>query len=168
MPPHEEPALPVFYTTLPSPFGPLGIAGTAQGLTHIDFQDGSRPVQWQPTWQADKGLLDEVRRQLTEYFRGARQQFALPLAPAGTPFQQHVWHALQQIPFGTTLTYHHLAQRLGKPGAARAIGHANGRNPLAIVIPCHRLLGSDGQLRGYASGITFKQRLLHHEGVQLA
>lgn len=168
MPSHKNPALPVFYTTLSSPCGLLGIAGTAQGLTHIDFQNGSRPVSWEPTWQEDTGLLDEARQQLAEYFNGVRQQFTLPLAPAGTAFQQHVWQALQQVPFGTTLTYHQLAQRLGKPGAARAVGHANGRNPLAIVIPCHRLIGSDGQLRGYASGMIFKQRLLQHEGVQLA
>ena len=86
----------------------------------------------------------------------------------GTPFQQRVWQELQRIPFGTTLTYRELAQRLGMPQAARAVGHANGRNPLAIVIPCHRLIGSDGQLRGYAGGIALKQRLLQHEGVQLS
>jgi methylated-DNA-[protein]-cysteine S-methyltransferase len=91
----------------------------------------------------------------------------LSVAPAGTPFQQHVWHALQGIPFGTTLTYRELAQRLGMPGAARAVGHANGRNPIAIVIPCHRLIASDGQLRGYAGGIALKRRLLQHEGVQV-
>jgi methylated-DNA-[protein]-cysteine S-methyltransferase len=91
----------------------------------------------------------------------------LPLAPPGTPFQQRVWQELQRIPFGTTLTYRELAKYLGMPQAARAVGHANGRNPLAIVIPCHRLIGSNGQLRGYASGITLKQRLLQHEGVRL-
>jgi methylated-DNA-[protein]-cysteine S-methyltransferase len=89
------------------------------------------------------------------------------LAPDGTPFQQRVWQEIQRIPCGTTLTYRELARRLGRPGAARAVGHANGRNPIAIVIPCHRLIGSDGQLRGYAGGIALKQRLLQHEGVQV-
>jgi methylated-DNA-[protein]-cysteine S-methyltransferase len=156
----------VWFTTLPTPLGLLGLAGTSQGLTHIDFQNGDRPVPCGSPWPADSPLLEAAQRQLGAYFRGCRQPFTLPLAPAGTPFQQRVWQALQQIPFGTTLTYQELARRLGKPGAARAVGHANGRNPLAIVIPCHRLLGSDGRLRGYASGLTFKRRLLHHEGVQ--
>jgi methylated-DNA-[protein]-cysteine S-methyltransferase len=112
-------------------------------------------------------LLDSATHQLQEYFQGQRQVFTLPLAPPGTPFQQRVWQELQRIPFGTTLTYRELAQCLGMPQAARAVGHANGRNPLAIVIPCHRLIGSDGHLRGYAGGITLKQRLLQHEGVRL-
>jgi methylated-DNA-[protein]-cysteine S-methyltransferase len=111
--------------------------------------------------------LRHAIHQLQEYFQGQRQAFSLPLAPPGTPFQQRVWQELQRIPFGTTLTYRELAQRLGMPQAARAVGHANGRNPLAIVIPCHRLIGSDGQLRGYAGGIALKQRLLQHEGIQL-
>jgi methylated-DNA-[protein]-cysteine S-methyltransferase len=141
--------------------------GTEQGLRRVDFQSGDRPVQLAHTWQEDTGVLDSAKHQLQEYFQGQRQSFTLPLAPPGTPFQQRVWQELQRIPFGTTLTYRELAQCLGMPQAARAVGHANGRNPLAIVIPCHRLIGSDGQLRGYASGITLKQRLLQHEGVRL-
>jgi len=133
----------------------------------VDFQGGDRPVQPGHTWQEDTGLLDSAKHQLQEYFQGQRQSFTLPLAPPGTPFQQRVWQELQRIPFGTTLTYRELAQCLGMPQAARAVGHANGRNPLAIVIPCHRLIGSDGHLRGYAGGITLKQRLLQHEGVRL-
>jgi methylated-DNA-[protein]-cysteine S-methyltransferase len=150
-----------------SPFGPICLAGTERGLIQVDFQQGDRPVQPHPTWQEDTGQLELARQQLHEYFHGQRQQFRLPLAPAGTPFQQRVWQALQGIPFGTTLTYRELAQRLRRPRAARAVGHANGRNPLAIVIPCHRLIGSDGQLRGYAGGIALKRRLLQHEGVQV-
>jgi methylated-DNA-[protein]-cysteine S-methyltransferase len=166
--PHQAPApLCIFYTMMDSPFGPVGLAGTEQGLIRVDFQCGDRPVQPAPVWQEDTGLLESAKHQLQEYFQGQRQSFTLPLAPPGTPFQQRVWQELQRIPFGTTLTYRELAQCLGMLQAARAVGHANGRNPLAIVIPCHRLIGSDGHLRGYAGGITLKQRLLQHEGVRL-
>jgi len=166
--PHQAPTSPrIFYTMMDSPFGPVGLAGTEQGLMRVDFQGGDRPVQPGHTWQEDTGLLDSAKHQLQEYFQGQRQSFTLPLAPPGTPFQQRVWQELQRIPFGTTLTYRELAQCLGMPQAARAVGHANGRNPLAIVIPCHRLIGSDGHLHGYAGGITLKQRLLQHEGVRL-
>ena len=157
----------IWYTTMDSPFGPVCVVGTERGLIRVDFQHGDRAVQPHSTWQEATGQLDLAQQQLHEYFQGQRRQFQLPLAPAGTPFQQHVWQALQGIPFGTTLTYRELAQRLRRPGAARAVGHANGRNPLAIVIPCHRLTGSDGQLRGYAGGIALKRCLLQHEGVQL-
>jgi methylated-DNA-[protein]-cysteine S-methyltransferase len=156
----------VWYTILDSPFGPVCVAGAATGLLRVDFQQGDRPVRPAVTWQEAPGHLETAAHQLREYFQGQRQSFTLPLAPAGTPFQQRVWQELQRIPFGTTLTYRELAERLGMPQAARAVGHANGRNPLAIVIPCHRLIGSDGQLHGYASGIALKQRLLEHEGVQ--
>jgi methylated-DNA-[protein]-cysteine S-methyltransferase len=166
--PRQAPAPPrIWYTIMDSPFGPLCVAGVKAGLLRVDFQRGKRPVRPAAAWQKDPGYLETATHQLQEYFQGQRQSFTLPLAPPGTPFQQRVWQELQRIPFGTTLTYRELAQRLGMPQAARAVGHANGRNPLAIVIPCHRLIGSDGQLRGYAGGITLKQRLLQHEGVQL-
>lgn len=161
-------AMPTWYTTLDTPLGPLCLAGTTQGLTRVDFQHGKRPVQPAAHWVAERGVLDEACRQLQEYFQGQRHHFTLPLAPVGTPFQQRVWQALQQIPYGTTCTYQALAQYLGNPAAARAIGAANGRNPIAIIIPCHRLIGSDGRLRGYAGGLTLKQRLLEHESVSLS
>jgi len=157
----------IWNTIMDSPFGPACVTGANTGLHRVDFQRGKRPVRPAVAWQEDPRYLKTAIHQLQEYFQGQRQSFTLPLAPPGTPFQQRVWQELQRIPFGTTLTYRELAQRLGRPQAARAVGHANGRNPLAIVIPCHRLIGSDGQLRGYASGITLKQRLLQHEGVQL-
>jgi len=150
-----------------SPCGPVCLVGTAQGLIRVDFLPGGRPLQPDPTWQQRTGQLELAQQQLAEYFQGQRRQFRLPLAPAGTPFQQRVWQALQDIPWGTTLTYRELAQRLGLPGAARAVGHANSRNPLAIVIPCHRLIGSDGQLRGYAGGLALKRWLLQHEGARV-
>lgn len=158
------PHLPIFYTTLSSPLGTVCIAGTSQGLIRVDFQHGERPVQYDPTWQESPQALAQAVQQLQEYFHGQRQQFTLPLAPVGTPFQQRVWQELQRIPYGTTCTYSTLAQRLRMPQAARAVGHANGRNPIAIVIPCHRVIGRDGRLRGYAGGIGLKQRLLAHEG----
>jgi methylated-DNA-[protein]-cysteine S-methyltransferase len=167
MPRQSLAPLRIFYTMMASPFGPVCLVGTEQGLIRVDFQGGDRPVQPAPAWQEDRGVLDSATHQLQEYFQGQRQIFTLPLAPPGTPFQQRVWQELQRIPFGATLTYRELAQCLGMPQAARAVGHANGRNPLAIVIPCHRLIGSDGHLRGYAGGITLKQRLLQHEGVRL-
>ena len=160
-------ALGIYYTTMDSPCGPICLAGTAMGLIRVDFQDGARPVRCAAAWQEAPDLLRQAVHQLQEYFQGQRQSFTLPLAPPGTPFQQRVWQALQHIPFGTTLTYRDLAQRLGMPQAARAVGHANSRNPVAIVIPCHRLIGTDGQLRGYAGGLALKRRLLQHEGLQI-
>jgi methylated-DNA-[protein]-cysteine S-methyltransferase len=167
--PRQAPAaaLGIYSTTMDSPCGPLCLAGTAAGLIRVDFQDGDRPVRCAAAWQEPHGLLRQAVRQLQEYFQGQRQVFTLPLTPPGTPFQQRVWQELQHIPFGTTLTYRELAQRLGMPQVARAVGHANGRNPLAIVIPCHRLIGSDGRLHGYAGGLDRKRRLLQHEGVPL-
>ena len=167
MPYGERAPLCTWYTITDSPFGPVCLVGTEQGLIRVDFQRGDRPVQSDPTWRQHTGQLALAQQQLHEYFQGQRRQFTCALAPAGTPFQQHVWQALQGIPFGMTLTYREVAQRLGLPGAARAVGHANSRNPIAIVIPCHRLIGSDGQLRGYAGGIALKRCLLQHEGVQL-
>ena len=158
---------PVWYTTMPSPFGPLCLAANHLGLLRVDFQQGDRPVSPEVAWSEDAEPLAAARQQLTEYFHGQRRDFYLPLAPPGTPFQQRVWQALQRIPYGTTLTYLDLAQQLGNPHAVRAVGHANGRNPIAIIIPCHRVLGRDGRLRGYASGLAYKHQLLLHEGVRL-
>ena len=165
--PASQPAEPTWYTTLDTPFGALGIAGTTQGLTHVEFQDGERPVRREPDWQEDQGVLDEAREQLRAYFEGRRQCFTVPLAPAGTPFQQRVWRELQQIPWGATTTYREIAEKLGQPAAVRAVGHANGRNPVAIVIPCHRVVSANGRLTGYAGGIAIKRRLLQHEGALL-
>ena len=160
-------AEPVWYTLLDTPLGALFIAGTTQGLTHVEFQDGERPLRPQPEWQEDRGVLDEARRQLRAYFEGRRQRFTLSVAPEGTPFQQRVWRELQAIPWGTTTTYREIAERLGQPAAVRAVGHANGRNPIAIVIPCHRVVGANGRLTGYAGGVATKRRLLQHEGALL-
>lgn len=165
--PASRPAEPVWYTLLGTPLGALCIVGTTKGLTHVEFQDGERPVRLKPGWQEDQGVLGEARKQLQAYFEGRRQRFTLALAPEGTPFQQRVWRELQEIPWGTTTTYREIAERLGQPAAVRAVGHANGRNPIAIVIPCHRVVDANGRLTGYAGGIATKRRLLQHEGALL-
>jgi methylated-DNA-[protein]-cysteine S-methyltransferase len=165
--PASRPAEQTYYTLLDTPFGALCIAATAQGLTHVEFQDGERPLRREADWQEDRGVLDAAREQLRAYFEGRRQRFTLPVAPGGTPFQQRVWRELQAIPWGTTTTYREIAEQLGQPAAVRAVGHANGRNPVAIVIPCHRVVGANGRLTGYAGGIAVKRRLLQHEGALL-
>jgi methylated-DNA-[protein]-cysteine S-methyltransferase len=150
-----------------SPLGPICLTATDGGLTRVDFQNGERPVK-SPLNDPDKGgVLAAAVRQLQAYFDGTGQRFTVPLAPAGTAFQQRVWQALQQIPCGTTITYQELAYRVGSPKGARAVGSANGCNPIAIIIPCHRVLGRDGRLRGYAGGLCLKRRLLQHEGAWL-
>ena len=147
------------HRTLPTPVGPVTVEVDAAGaLTRLDFADvpgGAVPG-------AD-AALDRAVAQLEEYFAGTRTDFTLPLAASGTPFQERVWTALRDIPYGTTESYGSLARRLGAPGASRAVGLANGRNPIAIVVPCHRVIGSSGLLTGYAGGIERKRWLLDHE-----
>lgn len=147
-----------------SPVGPLLVHGTAEGLQEIRFADEAAPEPT-PTDPAAQAILERARAQLTEYFAGARRRFDLPLAPAGTAFQRRVWAALREIPYGHTESYGELAARLGKPTAARAVGLANGRNPLPVVVPCHRVIGTDGSLTGYAGGLAIKRQLLELEGV---
>jgi methylated-DNA-[protein]-cysteine S-methyltransferase len=122
-------------------------------------------------WRPDDGaagpaseVLAGARRQLAEYFAGARRHFDLPLSPAGTPFQLRVWEALRALAWGETVSYAELARRVGAPGAARAVGAANGRNPIAVVVPCHRVIGADGTLTGFGGGVEAKEWLLAHEG----
>ena len=158
---------PAWETVLDTPLGPLRLAGKAQGLTVVGFAEGEPPARQQLDCHEDSGLIAEAKQQLREYFDGQRQRFTLPVAPAGTPFQQRVWQELQKIPWGTTTTYGEIARRIGQPTAVRAVGSANGRNPVAIVIPCHRVIGSDGNLTGYAGGIATKRRLLQLEGALL-
>jgi methylated-DNA-[protein]-cysteine S-methyltransferase len=115
------------------------------------------------SWQQTDAPFAAVRAQLAEYFAGTRQQFDVPLKLGGTPFQQQVWQELLRIPFGETITYGELAKRVGKPEGARAVGHANGRNPVSIIVPCHRVIGANGKLTGYAGGMDKKQWLLAWE-----
>lgn len=149
-----------------SPLGTLFAIAAGGALTGIYF-DGQRYAPAIPgEWREDPAHapLAECARQLAEYFEGKRQCFDLPLTPDGTEFQRRVWREIARIPFGATLSYAELAARAGAPGAARAAGAATGRNPLSIVVPCHRVVGSSGSLTGYAGGIERKARLLAIEG----
>lgn len=148
------------YRTLESPVGPLLLAGDDRGVRFLLFGQGRRPVAPEPDWIPDTNLLKEPAAQLAAYFRGKLRRFEMSLAPEGTPFQRGVWSALEQIPYGETISYGELAQRLGNPKAVRAVGLANGANPIAIVIPCHRVIGSNGSLVGYGGGLPMKQALL--------
>lgn len=154
---------PTLYTELDSPVGRLLLARHRAGLTGIYFQTGPHPQALDPAWQPAPQAFDDVITQLKNYFAGDLTEFALPLDPGGTPFQLQVWRALQQIPYGETVSYGDLAARIGRPTAVRAVGAANGRNPLPIVIPCHRVIGRDGSLTGYGGGLAIKEALLEME-----
>jgi len=152
----------MFYCYHPSPLGPLLVAGDEQGLRLLYMDVHAHQVQ--AHWCQATNELDEVRRQLDEYFARKREVFDLPLAPVGTPFQQQVWQALLMIPYGRTWSYGEQARHLENPKAIRAVGTANGANPISIIIPCHRVVGSDGTLVGYGGGIENKLKLLELEG----
>jgi methylated-DNA-[protein]-cysteine S-methyltransferase len=155
-------AVPPQCVWLDSPLGSVNLV-TEDGhhLSAIRLLD--RPESSPSTVAAGCEILERASHQLAEYFAGRRQQFDLPLQPAGTPFQQRVWQALQQIPFGTTASYQEIARAIGQPTACRAVGGANGRNPLPIVIPCHRVIGVRGALVGFSAGLDRKVWLLGHE-----
>jgi methylated-DNA-[protein]-cysteine S-methyltransferase len=151
---------PRWYTRIPSPLGPLLLAGTPDALTDIRLPGERAPLAPGSGWTASDAPFRDAIRQLEAYFAGALRRFDLRLEPAGTPFQQRVWGALLEIPYGETISYAELARRIGRPDAFRAVGAANGRNPLPIVIPCHRVIGHDGRLVGYGGGLPAKERLL--------
>jgi len=148
------------YTIMPSTLGDILIARTKPGISHISFQDGDSALSPQSDWIQDNTAFNDVINQLHAYFAGDLFEFDLPLAPEGTDFQQDVWQKLQEIPYGETMTYGEIAQDLGNPKASRAVGAANGRNPIPIVIPCHRVIGHNGKLTGFRGGLAFKEALL--------
>jgi methylated-DNA-[protein]-cysteine S-methyltransferase len=150
--------------TLDSPIGELTLVSDGEALTGLYMTEQRHRPELPAAPAGDDPVLAEARRQLAEYFSGARREFDLPLRPAGTQFQQTVWAALREIPYGETAGYGELAARIGRPGAARAVGLANGRNPIAIVVPCHRVIGSGGSLTGYGGGLERKRYLLSLEG----
>jgi methylated-DNA-[protein]-cysteine S-methyltransferase len=152
------------YATVGSPLGELLLLGDGRALRGLYMQEGRKPATVLPGWEREPDAFAEASAQLSEYFAGRRTSFDLPLEPIGTPFQLSVWQALRGIGYGETVSYGELARRLGVPPAARAVGAANGANPLSIVIPCHRLIGADGGLTGYAGGIEGKRLLLDLEG----
>ena len=149
------------YSTLTTPIGELMLTADDDGaLTGVNLPNRHPDPAG---WERDDEILADARRQLTEYFAGERTTFDLPLRPAGAPFQVRVWEALLRIPYGETASYGELARELGHPTAARAVGAANRRNPIAIVVPCHRVIGSNGSLTGYAGGLECKRALLDLE-----
>ena len=153
----------VFRTSMPSPIGPLLLCGTGSAITAIFMATRQHPEGIPGNTRPDDGPFREARRQLEAYFAGELREFTLELRPEGTLFRQKVWRALLDIPYGATESYGGLALRIGLPQAARAVGLANGRNPISIVVPCHRVIGKTGALVGYGGGLERKQWLLAHE-----
>lgn len=156
----EVPAMRFIYSYR-SPLGPLRLVGDEDGLTHLLITGQPAP---EGAIQDETPLLRQAVKELAEYFAGTRREFAVPLRPQGTPFQQKVWAALLTIPYGQTVSYIDVAKMIGKPSASRAVGGANGKNPLPILIPCHRVVAADGSLGGYSLGLDMKRRLLELEG----
>ena len=159
-----------YVTTIDSPVGPLALLSDGTSLTAILF-DGERQSRRanDPTVANDSAEpFPQARQELAEYFAGARTKFDVPLAPEGTAFQRRVWQALLQVPYGATATYGDIARKIGSPKAVRAVGAANGRNPIAIVVPCHRVIGANGTLTGYGGGLTRKRALLDLETAHVA
>ncbi|MBE7189184.1 methylated-DNA--[protein]-cysteine S-methyltransferase [Jatrophihabitans endophyticus] len=154
------------WTKIDSPVGPLLVARSAQPprpITALYLPSGKHPTEPAAGWIEDDDAFDDVRAQLAEYFAGDRLEFDLPLDAAGTAFQHSVWEALRAIPYGETRTYGQQALAIGLPTAVRAVGAANGRNPISIIVPCHRVIGADGSLTGYGGGVEAKRWLLGHE-----
>ncbi len=165
----------LFYTQIDdSPVGPLLLAGDHHALHVLAFgipptggrqeRQVSRPREIDAEWQPDrKGVLNAIRKELDQYFAGRLKQFSTPVAFCGTPFQNTVWQELRRIPYGETISYLQLAQRIRNPKAVRAVGLANGANPIAIIVPCHRVIGSNGSLTGFGGGLPTKRALLELE-----
>ena len=154
--------------TMNSPVGRLKLIASEKGLAAVLWDNDPRRVRvcCASANKANETLL-EAERQLREYFDGKRTKFSLPLDLQGTEFQTKVWESLLGIPFGKTLSYSEIARRIGKPKASRAVGAAVGRNPIAIIVPCHRIIGASGQLTGFAGGLEIKEKLLKLEGISL-
>ena len=151
------------YDFLETPIGRLLLAADDQGLRHLDFACADHDARIQPAWTRSRRRLGAVIEQLDAYFAGALHDFDVKLAAQGTPFRANVWHELVRIPYGETISYGELARRIGCPSASRAVGAANGANPLPIIVPCHRVIGSSGALTGFGGGLPTKRWLLEHE-----
>jgi methylated-DNA-[protein]-cysteine S-methyltransferase len=153
----------LLYTELESPIGTLLLVGDGESVSELSIDAGDGFVERTATLTRDDAAFGEATEQLEQYFAGERTEFDLPLAPAGTEFQRAVWDALSEIPYGETRSYGQVAAAVGRPKAARAVGMANNRNPIAVIVPCHRVIGAGGALVGYASGLERKTWLLDHE-----
>jgi methylated-DNA-[protein]-cysteine S-methyltransferase len=154
---------PVLFTTVDSPIGPLTLLGRDGHLTHLVMQDQAHATATPPGSVRDDDAFARVAGQLDEYFAGERLEFDVPMALEGTDFQRRVWSELCAIPYGETISYGELARRVGNPKASRAVGLANGRNPIAVIVPCHRVIAADGSLGGYGGGADRKVHLLELE-----
>ena len=153
----------MYYCYLKTPIGDLLLAGEDEALSLVAFPEGSMRRDPEPDWIYNEKQFADARQQLTEYFAGERKEFNLPLSLAGTEFQLRVLEELRHIPYGETTSYGDIAARIGKPKAMRAVGAANGRNPIPIIVPCHRVIGSSGDLTGFGGGLDAKQALLRLE-----
>ncbi len=153
----------LLYTRIDSPIGELLLLGDGHALHGLYMQEGRRPTALAPSWEPSRAAFEDLGGQLGEYFAGRRTSFDVPLMLAGSPFQRRVWSALQDIGYGETISYGELARRVDQPSAARAVGMANGCNPIAVIVPCHRVIGANGTLTGYGGGLERKRLLLDLE-----
>ncbi len=158
----------MFYTRFDTPFCPVILAGDETGLAHLhlDTGQGNRVFEIQSHWESNPAFFTEAQTQILDYFQGKRLEFNIPISPAGTEFQKAVWATLRRIPYGRVVSYGHIAKEMGREKAARAVGAANGKNPIPLIIPCHRVVGANGSLTGFAHGTDIKARLIalekHH------
>ena len=153
----------MFYDHIDSPIGRILLAGDGDAMSFIGLPESRHPLAIPPEWRRDARRFDAARTQFAAFFDGTLQRFSLELAPRGTSFQRRVWDALMTIAYGETISYVELARRIGQPTASRAVGLANGANPLSIIVPCHRVIGANGSLTGYGGGLGAKKFLLDHE-----
>jgi len=153
----------LYYTTIDSPIGELLLVGDETALRRLHMRDSRKPLRIDPEWERDDERFADAIAQLREYFSGEREDFDVPLKLDGSEFQVRVWNELREIPYGTTISYGELARRIGQPTAARGVGMANGSNPIAVIVPCHRVIGADGSLTGYGGGLENKRTLLDLE-----
>ncbi len=156
------------YCYYDSPIGKMLLVGMDGVLEELHFPNSTERLKVPEDWQDNAASFKEALRQLREYFAAARREFDLAIAPHGTPFQERVWQELRKIPFGETASYGAIAERIGNPKACRAVGLANSKNPIPIIIPCHRIIGKDGSLTGFGGGLTVKQQLLDLESRAIA
>lgn len=159
----SQPSAMIYYDDLDSPIGVLRLVADDDGLREVRFAEPRHPRETPSTWIRASEPFARVRKQLLEYFAGQRQAFDLPLHPLGTPFQLSVWRELARIPYGVTTSYGDIARRIHNPAAVRAVGSANGLNPIPIIVPCHRVIGSNGSLTGFGGGLPAKRFLLSLE-----
>lgn len=155
----------MYYTKFSSPLCEIILAGDEDGLSHLHLNtgQGKRKFKILDDWKKDDSFFIEIKTQIDEYLKGSRTQFDIKLNPDGTDFQKKVWHELAKIPYGTVCSYKDIAEVLQNNGASRAVGTANGKNPIPLIIPCHRVIGADGGLGGFAHGLSIKQKLIDFE-----